>query len=66
MFYLLVINTLSSFRKHNIRESKEDPKMLVLKRVPTLKNVDGWVIDESILEKLKSMAETGPTITTTK
>ena len=40
--------------------------MLVLKRVPTLKNVDGWVIDESILEKLKSMAETGPTITTTK
>jgi dynein light chain 1 len=42
---------------------KEDPKMLVLKRVPTLKNVDGVVIDESVLEKLKTMAELAPTTT---
>lgn len=37
--------------------------MLVLKRVPTLKNIDGVVIDESILEKLKTMAEVAPTTT---
>lgn len=42
---------------------KEDPKMLVLKRVPTLKNVDGFVIDENILEKLKNMADVIPTTT---
>jgi dynein light chain 1 len=29
--------------------------MLVLKRISTLKNVDGTIIDESILEKLKYM-----------
>lgn len=37
--------------------------MLVLKRVPTLKNVDGTIIDETIMEKLKSMVDVAPTTT---
>jgi dynein light chain 1 len=37
--------------------------MLVLKRIPTLKNVEGVIIDESILEKLKNMADIAPTTT---
>lgn len=32
---------------------KEEPYLLVLKKMPTLKNVDGRIIDDSILEKVK-------------
>lgn len=36
---------------------KEDPKLLVLKKLPTLKNVDGTIIDDSILDKVKQIAD---------
>lgn len=36
---------------------KEEPKFLVLKKIMTLKNVDGTIIDESILEKVKALPE---------
>jgi dynein light chain 1 len=40
--------------KFNLFEkAKEDAKLLVLKRVQTLKNIDGTIIDESILEKVR-------------
>ena len=42
---------------------KEEPKLLVLKRVPTLKNVDGTIIDDAILEKVKNMADVQGTTT---
>ncbi|EAR97252.1 dynein light chain 1, axonemal protein (macronuclear) [Tetrahymena thermophila SB210] len=36
---------------------KEDPKLIVLKKLPTLKNVDGYIIDDSVLEKVKQIAD---------
>jgi hypothetical protein len=30
---------------------------MVLKRMQTLKNVDGYIVDESILEKVKQLAD---------
>jgi dynein light chain 1 len=35
----------------------KDQYLLVLKRIPTLKNVDGKIIDDSILEKVKAMGD---------
>jgi len=36
---------------------KEDPRLLILKKLPTLKNVDGMIVDDSILEKVKQIAD---------
>ncbi|EGR34815.1 hypothetical protein IMG5_001560 [Ichthyophthirius multifiliis] len=36
---------------------KEDPKYYVLKKLPTLKNIDGTIIDDSILDKVKQIAD---------
>ncbi|CAD8139882.1 unnamed protein product [Paramecium octaurelia] len=42
---------------------KDDPKLLVLKRITTLKNVDGTVVDDSLMEKVKALGDGVPTTT---
>jgi len=34
-------------------QAKEEPIIIILKRIMTLKNVDGKIIDESILERVR-------------
>ena len=36
---------------------KEEPNLVVLKKIPTLKNIDGEIINASHLEKIKAAGE---------
>lgn len=36
---------------------KEEQYLYVLKKIPTLKNVDGRIIDDQILDKVKAMPD---------
>jgi dynein light chain 1 len=34
-------------------QAKEEPLIIILKKIMTLKNIDGKIIDESILERVR-------------